>query len=175
MLDGVATALYTSSFTSLWYWIFLALAWNSLSHWTMGVPYDAVVRADRKGGEFAAHVDDIAHAMSLRMVHVMRVARVYLAAAGGFVLSGLLVASFGFGFEFAQAILVFVGPLSLVAAKEAMFAERVVAQNLRGSDLRRALFWQRFQTQLAGVVSLVLATGFLVFELVRTKPHLFLQ
>ncbi|MDO7630423.1 MAG: component of SufBCD complex, partial [Loktanella sp.] len=39
------------SFSSLWYWLFIAIAWSTVSHWVLGVPYDMVQRAKRQGGQ----------------------------------------------------------------------------------------------------------------------------
>jgi hypothetical protein len=39
------------SFSSLWYWIALAVMWSSASHYVLGVPFDLVQRARRRGGQ----------------------------------------------------------------------------------------------------------------------------
>ena len=39
------------SFSSLWFWILLAVTWSTASHWVIGVPYDLIQRARRTGPE----------------------------------------------------------------------------------------------------------------------------
>lgn len=46
-----------STFSSIWYWLFLALAWSSRTHWTIGAPFDAVIRADKRGGKWEDDLD----------------------------------------------------------------------------------------------------------------------
>ena len=38
------------SFSNLWFWIVLAVAWSTASHWVLGIPFDMVMRARRHGG-----------------------------------------------------------------------------------------------------------------------------
>lgn len=161
------------SFTSIWYWIFLALGWNSLSHWTLGVPFDAVIRADRRGGAFEDHVDTVAHAMAERLIYVMNMAGPYIIGIGVFAMTALASMAFWLRLELAQAMFVFLFPLMVVTGKDVYFAYRISAQNLRGKELRRSLFWQRFLTQIAGMTSLVAAAIFLTQKLLSTKPYLF--
>ena len=33
------------SFSNLWFWIMLAVAWSTASHWVLGIPFDMVLRA----------------------------------------------------------------------------------------------------------------------------------
>ena len=47
------------SFSNLWYWIALAVAWSSASHWVLGIPYDMVLRARRMGGQAEQDLTDI--------------------------------------------------------------------------------------------------------------------
>ena len=47
------------SFSNLWYWIALAVVWSTTSHWVLGVPYDMILRARRKGGQAMTDLEDI--------------------------------------------------------------------------------------------------------------------
>jgi hypothetical protein len=88
------------SFSNLWFWIALAVVWSTASHWVMGVPWDMVQRARRRGGPVLADVETLARINARRVLHIVEVGGVWASALLGFVLSMLAVLGFGFGIEF---------------------------------------------------------------------------
>jgi hypothetical protein len=48
--ENVFELIDMRSFSNLWYWIALAVVWSTASHWVLGVPFDLITRARRKGG-----------------------------------------------------------------------------------------------------------------------------
>ena len=88
------------SFSNLWYWIALAVAWSSASHWVLGIPYDMVLRARRMGGQAEQDLTDIARVNISRILYIAEEAGVILVALLAFALSSLILSGFIYGFEF---------------------------------------------------------------------------
>ena len=47
--DSLFSTIDLRSFSNLWFWLMLAVAWSNVTHYVMGVPFDMVQRAKRKG------------------------------------------------------------------------------------------------------------------------------
>ena len=174
MADILFSALDFQGFRSIWFWVLLTLTWISVSHWTLGVPFDAILRADKRGAPFDGHVDAIAAAHAARYASVMDRAGPWIVGIVTFLLTMLAMVAFGFLIELAQAGFVYLAPIALITGKDVMFGRRVAAQGLAGVQLRQALVWQRFFTQLIGVAILAAAVVFLMAHLLVDQPHLFL-
>jgi hypothetical protein len=142
------------SFSNLWFWIALAVAWSSASHWVIGVPYDMVLRARRTGGQAEIDLDDIARVNVNRLLHIGRVSGLWLLGLTCFSLSCLVVLGFWYGVEFAQAVLFLMFPMTLVGALSFATAHRIERDSARGEALRRLLGRQRFITQVIGMISI---------------------
>lgn len=146
------------SFSNIWYWIALAVLWSSLSHFVLGVPFDLVTRARRRGG--AAMVD----LEALVRVQVNR--RLYLAEVSGpwmvaFVTAGLTtlgLLGFAYRLQFGQAVFLLLAPASVVGALGMAAARRIAREDPRGEDLCRLLMRERLKVQAVGVVT-ILTTG----------------
>lgn len=159
MADLVRDFLDTATFSSVWYWIFLALAWSSRTHWTIGVPFDAVVRAERKGGRWEEDLDAIAHAMSARFALFMGKGGPWIIGVATFLITGLIATSWMTFNELVMGISAFAVPMLIAEIGDVRLALRIHATGLRGYDLRRALVWRRFLNQVTGVLSLGVAAA----------------
>ncbi|MEO0999376.1 MAG: component of SufBCD complex [Pseudomonadota bacterium] len=148
------------SFTAVWYWVFLALSWSRVAHYVMGVPFDAVQRAERVGGAFVEDVDRMAEANARRFVSLMRYAGVWLIGVGTFFLTGIVVLALVFDNQAAQAVAVIALPQAVVGWYTWRLSERVLDAPLTGEALWRALARRRFWNQVAGFVSLCAAAAF---------------
>ena len=58
------------SFSSVWYWIGLAVVWSSVSHWVLGVPYDLIMRARRNKGQDLEDMTDLVRINVRRMLNI---------------------------------------------------------------------------------------------------------
>ncbi len=147
-----------NSFWSLWYWILMIITWSMTSHWTIGVPFDAVVLADRQGGVFAEHLDTLVEINVHRLLYYFERGGTFFAAFAGFVLSGIGTLGFYFGDEVALALFMLLAPLSLVMAFSVRFAIRVRQEGWRGGELRSHMRWRRFWNQVIGMFSITAAS-----------------
>mgnify|MGYP001101556730 CR=1 FL=1 len=148
----------TTSYWNVWYWIVNAVAWSMTAHWTMGVPYDAIRQADRKGGEFAEHCDLEAHINARRLIYYFDRGGPYLIAFVGFMLA--LLGGWGFyqGYELAQAIFLLATPLLFTSIFSVRLAYKIKDQALQGAELRAALRRRRIWNQFIGMIAIVIAS-----------------
>ncbi len=148
----------TTSFWNVWYWIVTIVAWSMTAHWTLGVPYDAIRQADRKGGEFVEHCDLQAHINARRLIYYFDRGGVYFIAFIAFMLT--LIGGWGYyqGYELAQAIFVLAAPLLGSSVFTVKLAYRIKEEALQGDELRKALRHRRLWNQFIGLVAIVIAS-----------------
>lgn len=143
------------SFTSIWYWIMLAVLWSTTAHWTLGVPYDAVARARRaKGGAAQEDLETLVRVNCNRITHIFDVSGIWIVGFAFFLLAALAVLGFSYNVELAQAVFLIAAPWSLVALMSAHHARRIRAEGIHGEALRRHLARLRFYNQLIGLISI---------------------
>ena len=71
--ESVFEVIDLRSFSNLWYWIGLAVLWSSVSHWVLGVPHDAILRARRGTPETAMRdLNDLARVNVNRILYIAR-------------------------------------------------------------------------------------------------------
>ncbi|MEL6234870.1 MAG: hypothetical protein AAFR46_10720 [Pseudomonadota bacterium] len=159
----------TATFDNVWYWIITVIAWSATCHWTLGVPYDAIVRADQKGGQPAAHVEALGQASIARITAVVRSAGVFIAAGAGFGAACVVTLGFWTGIEMAKGIALLLLPLMLVATLNTRLAFRLEKAPLSGAAFRRALTRQRFWNQVIGLAAVTVAAAVAAVHIVREK------
>lgn len=151
------------SFSSLWYWLSLAAIWSMAAHWGLGVPYDQVRRARRRGGAVAEDLHELVRLNVARILWLVSGHEVALTALGSFMLSSLVVIGFGFGIEFFQAVALILVPLSVVGALSLVRARQIAALIAAGrsspDEVIRQLRRHRLYVRLIGTLAL-LVTGF---------------
>jgi hypothetical protein len=142
------------SFSNLWYWIALAVAWSSASHWVLGVPFDMVQRARRVGGQAQIDLEDLTRVNVNRLLYIARVSGLWLLGISCFLLSGLAMLAFVYWIEFAQAVFLLAFPMALVGLLNLSTARLIEGQNLRDEDLCKRLTRCRLFTQMIGTASI---------------------
>lgn len=146
------------SFSNLWYWIALAVVWSSASHWVLGVPWDLVQRAMRKGGEVEKDFNDLARINVNRILYIADMSGLWLIGITCFVLSSLAVLGWYFWIEFCQAVFLFAFPLSLVGGFSIRMARKVDAENVTGEALFKKLRSHRLITQVIGMTAIFVSS-----------------
>jgi hypothetical protein len=142
------------SFSNLWFWIVLAVMWSSASHFVLGVPWDMVIRARKRGGQTAADVDTLARIKAARLVYVLDEAGLFLTGFVTCVLSALAILGFGYGVEFCQAVFLLAAPMAIVGGLTLRVARAVIARDLSGEALWLRLRGHRRAIQMIGMVSI---------------------
>jgi hypothetical protein len=148
------------SFSSLWYWIGLAVLWSSASHWVLGVPHDMIQRARRFGAEAQADLEVLVAIYTGRLLYISGTAGLWITAFASFVLSALGILAVVFGMEFAQAVLLMLVPMILVAALSLRTARQIRETGLEGEALIRRLIRHRMTVQAIGMVAIFVTAMF---------------
>lgn len=146
------------SFSSLWFWIAVAVAWSSMTHFIIGVPFDMVVRARRKGGQAMDDLRVMALIQARRRNQIMASSGVWLAGIWALILSVLAILGFGYGAELSQALTLLLLPMTLAALLGLGLARKLEATPLEGAALVKKLLWHRFLIQVIGLVAILLTT-----------------
>ena len=152
------------SFSSLWYWIVLAVAWSTASHYVVGVPFDMITRARRHGEEA---YDDMAQLVRInvrRLSYIARVSGLVILGFWAFVMTGLLLLSFWYWIEFAQAVTLLAVPMTLVGWMTLRTAQAIEAEAPEGEALVRRLLRHRFWTHVIGMVSIFVSALFGMYQ-----------
>jgi hypothetical protein len=157
---GVVEVIDMRSFTSIWYWIVVAVVWSSTAHWTLGVPFDAVTRARRsQGGPAQDDLETLVRVNCNRIVHIMDISGLWIVGIIFFLLSILTLLGFWYRIELAQAVFLLVAPLTLVFLLTVRGARYLRTQGLFGHALRVHLARMRFFNQVIGLIA-VFITAF---------------
>lgn len=144
----------TRSFSSLWYWMVVAVAWSSASHYVMGVPYDLIQRARRQGGDALEDMEDLVRINVNRAIHIVEVSGVFLLGFVAFVLTMLATFAIWYRYEFAQAVLLLAVPMTLVGLMGMRLAYKLAREEPRAEALFKPLMRHRFWTQVIGMISI---------------------
>lgn len=130
-LNGLLTILDSRSFSSIWFWLMLTVAWTWVGRSVLGVPHDIIRRASRRSTPEARpeHTEALALLDWLSLVlprwRVAPTEAVWLIAIASFVLSTLLFLGFGYGFEMAQALFLLIVPFMGVGMLNLYLARRL--------------------------------------------------
>ena len=146
------------SFSNLWYWIVLAVAWSTASHWVMGVPFDLVVRARRVGGQIEADLLDIVRIHTNRILYVVEMSGAILLALACFIFAGLATLGFFYGIEFAQAVFLLLFPMTIVLIINIVHARRLRRQELTMERVSKSLSRCRLYTQIIGMIAILVTS-----------------
>ncbi len=142
------------SFSNLWYWIALAVMWSTTSHWVIGVPYDMVQRAERRGGQVQVDVETLARIYCDRILYIAGVAGLWLLGLVCALLTTLFLLGFVYKVEICQALFLMVFPMSIVGLLSLNTARIIRDGGLVDAELRARLSRHRIQVQVVGMISI---------------------
>ncbi len=144
----------TNSFSSIWFWIFVAVVWSSASHWILGVPSDLVHRARQEGGKTQERVYELLRINISRIKNILNAASLAIATLVSFFLTGFLLLGFVYGIEFFQAVFLLAFPMVLVGLISVRAARRLDAEFPEGEELYRVFRRLRLTIQFIGLISI---------------------
>ncbi|MEI4486493.1 component of SufBCD complex [Frigidibacter sp. MR17.14] len=154
IIDTIYEVIDMRSFSNLWYWIALAVTWSRTSHNVLGVPWDMITRARRKGGEAETDALAMLGITVNRILYIHRTAGVILVAGVAAVLSTLGILGFYYGLQFGQAVFLIAAPMALVGFLRLRAAQRLERERPSPPLLWRRLAMHRMTIQLVGVIAL---------------------
>ncbi|MCB5198066.1 component of SufBCD complex [Loktanella sp. TSTF-M6] len=148
------------SFSSIWYWVVLALMWSSLSYYVIGVPYDLVQRARRKPGQARDDLVDATRISVTRLLSLAGSAGVAMTAVICFFLSSLAILGFYYWIQLAQALFFLSFPLTIVGAVSLSTANKIYALEPEHDALIKILMRHRLWVQIVGMISIFITAMF---------------
>lgn len=152
--DSVFLMIDMRSFSSLWYWIGIAVIWSSASHWVLGIPFDVVQRARRSGGQAQDDLETLVRINTGRILYIAQISGLWIMGFSFFLLTVLALLGFLYRIEFAQAVFLILAPMCVVGAMSLRTARRIAAEGDKGPGLYRRLMFHRVAVQAVGVVSI---------------------
>jgi hypothetical protein len=152
------------SFSTLWYWIVLAVVWSTASNWVLGVPFDMVLRARRQGDGALSDLETLVRINVNRIMFIARETGLWLAGSAAFILTALGTLAFLYNIEFAQAVFLIALPLTLVGLLSLAAAARIDAKGLTGDALCRLLQRHRTWTQVVGMISIFITALYGMYQ-----------
>ncbi|MEO0388213.1 MAG: hypothetical protein AAF281_11895 [Pseudomonadota bacterium] len=170
-MDDLRRLMDFDSLWTLWFWITHVMAWSLTSHFTMGVPFDMVVQANReqnKNGPWTTHCDAMIRASIFRLNAVFDRFGTAIVATWSFLIASLATSGVFFQIEFALALVTLLGPLTIIFSLTTWQARRMGAADLSPAGLRDGVRRLRFWNQVCGVVGIVLAATAAVWNIART-------
>ncbi|MEL6912900.1 MAG: component of SufBCD complex [Pseudomonadota bacterium] len=158
------------SFSTVWYWMVLAVIWSSASYFVLGVPYDMIQRAKRQGGEAQQDLETLVALKVRRLLLIGEVSGLWVMGFACFFLTALALLGFVYAVEIAQALFLIFAPLSLVGAMALSTALRIERGANHGEALHRALSRQRFGTQVVGIVAIFVTAMVGMYQNLQLGP-----
>ncbi len=146
------------SFWSIWYWLMTVVAWSLTSHWTLGVPFDLIVLADKEEDRFAEQCDILAQINVDRIIYYFDKGGIFFVGFAAFFLSTIGTMGFFLGSELFAALFMLIAPLMIVGGFTVKFAYRVRNEGWVGDELRRRLRWRRLWNQVIGIFAITAAS-----------------
>ncbi len=152
------------SFSNLWFWIMLCVQWWMVSHRILGVPFDMVLRARRKGGQAQEDLETLARVNVNRLLYITHMSGLWIVGFVAFVLAVLAVAGFVYRIEFAQAVFCLVFPLTGVWAMSLWAAHRIADGDHHGEALQARLIKLRLAVQGVGMMSILITSIYGMYQ-----------
>ncbi|MCH8466147.1 MAG: component of SufBCD complex [Roseinatronobacter sp.] len=153
-LDNIFSFINMRSFSSVWFWIVLALYWSSVSQTVLGAPYDVILRAKRDMAQDKDDLDRLVYIHLRRRLEMMRRAGHWVVAFAATLLTAIFILAFSYRVEFAQALFVLIMPITLVRLAGLRMCFRIEREGLQGVRLARVLLKHRFWMQVLGVIAI---------------------
>jgi hypothetical protein len=158
VFDIVFTLIDLRSFSNIWFWIVLAVMWSSVSHYVLGVPFDMVLRAQRRRGEALDELEAFARLQVSRRAHILETGGVWITGVWTTLVTVVAILGFRHGIELAQAFALLLMPLTLVGLLMIRDIRRMQADMPTGDLLIRRLRWHRFWVQAVGIVAILVTS-----------------
>lgn len=168
--DTVFEVIDMRSFSNLWYWIALAVLWSTASHWVLGVPFDMVQRAKRHGGEAQTDMELMVRINCNRLLYIGDASGLLMLGFASAAITALMIMGFWYSVEFAQALFLFVFPLSIIALLSMSTARLIRAEDSKGELLLKRLTRHRLYTQIIGMLSVFVTAMWGMYQNLLVGP-----
>ncbi len=152
--DAIFQVIDLRTFSSIWFWLAVAVTWSTVSHWILGVPFDMIYRAKRYGGEAADDLEALLAINVRRLEQITDIAGLWIMGFAAFVLSSVAAMGFYYGLELAQGAFCMMLPLTLVGIMNLRASRRYGVKQPSGEVVARELIRLRFWIQVIAMISI---------------------
>lgn len=153
---SIFTLISLRSFSSIWFWIVVAVTWSATTHNPLGVPFDMVLRARRRGGDDQTDLEAMVDIQLRRRQAILGSAGPVIVAVWATAVSALAVLGFGYGMELPQALTLLMVPLTVVGVLRMRLMAQLADRAVQGEELCRRLTWHRAGVQAIGLLAILL-------------------
>lgn len=168
--DALFQVIDLRTFSSIWYWLSVAVTWSTLSHWIIGVPFDMIMRARRQGPEAEHDLEQLVDINIRRLMGITDIAGLWLIGVVSFVLTSLAAMGFYYGLELAQGLFCLALPASVVGAMGLYKSRQLQAMQPKGTELARQLLRHRFQIQVIAMLSIFVTAMYGMYHNLSVLP-----
>ncbi len=152
--DAIFQIINLDTFSNVWYWLAVAVTWSVACHWIMGVPFDMIYRAKRDAEDAATDLEAMVAINVRRLNTITDIAGLWIMGFAAFVLSGLLMAGFYYGFEMAQGLFCLGLPLTLTGLISLRQSRVFAVKQPTGAALTTKLLRMRLLFQVIALMSI---------------------
>ncbi len=153
-VESILRVIDMRSFSSVWFWIVVALFWSAVTQTMLGASYDVIVRARKSGGQALADMQALVEINVRRNLTVMRRIGHWIVGFIAASLAMLFMLAFVYRLELAQAIFLLLLPLTVIRLMNLRLAFRIEREHIQGDMLVRALLRHRLWIQFLGVITI---------------------
>lgn len=158
MFQTLLSTIDLRSFSNVWFWIVLVVAWSSFTSTLLGIPADMVYRARRQGGQAMIDLETMALLQAQRRQNLLRQSGPFSAAIWTGLLTTSVVLGFVYWLELGQALSLLLIPLALGHLSGLPLIRRIAQGTLGGESLLRAIRWHRFWMMMLGLFAIMVTT-----------------
>jgi hypothetical protein len=159
----------TNSFSSIWFWLLIAITWSSATHWVFGVPFDLVQKAVKEGGDAEARVHTLLKINVARLQNIQRIAGMIMVAVVSFLQTLFAALGFVYGSEFFQALFLLTFPLVFVGLITVTTARRLDHDLPTGKELYKLFRRTRLAIMFIGMASIFVTSMWGMFYLISVS------
>jgi hypothetical protein len=167
MLGLIGEAISLRSFSSLWYWIAVAVFWIAATGRVLGISFASVNRA-RGGGLALMQLETMTHIAAQIWSAGWQKWQVLWVALAAATLASLSLLAFSYGIELAQALWFLVFPYLMILALQLRLALRILGENISDEALIQVMYRFRIKVQVIGFIFIFPTVGFAFFHLLIT-------
>ena len=168
--DAIFQVIDLRSFSNVWYWLAVAVARSTVSHWIIGVPFDMIIRSKRNDAEAQAALEALVAINVRRLMTINEIAGIWLTGLVFFTLTALVTMGFYYGFELAQGFFCLFFPLTFVGGLNLRMSQRYSVAQPSGETLIRELLRLRFSIQVIAVISIFFTAMYGMYHNLSVTP-----
>ena len=173
LTDIILEFIVFETFSSIWYWMAVAVTWAVVSHWVLGVPFDVILRARKAGPEAMDDLEALFRTHVRRLIWIEDFAGPFVIATTAFALTAIGMAGFYYGMELAQGVFLIGFPVTIVAIITQRACRRFTANPPAREDLARELLRLRIVIQVIAAISIFVTSFYGMYYNLTTSAAFF--